>query len=38
LKGEKQKPNSFHDNPFAGSPEQVKLDPDKWKLWKKVLE
>jgi hypothetical protein len=29
LKGEKQKPNSFHDNPFAGSPEQVKLDPDK---------
>jgi hypothetical protein len=29
---------SLRANPLARSPGQVKLDPDKWKLWKNLFE
>jgi hypothetical protein len=29
---------SLHANPLAQNTEQVKLDSDKWKLWKKLFE
>ena len=30
--------HSLLANPLAQSPEQVKLDSDKWKLWKNLFE
>ena len=40
LNGDDSRQNIFslHANPLARSPGQVKLDSDKWQLWKNLLE